>query len=177
MPTTIKRVLLWGSAALLLVLLIFFLIPKNNGSFSLECLRARIAVSRFLKAVRQGDAERAFRYVDCVSENGEPLDPDLCRAAWIARVTDLREGTAQTYLDDYSDLRVTKKDGVMTVTVRFSVRRQGFEDKFYAAGSTLTVTQRDGWKIRAVSSEPTATQTDWERALSGVFTPEELSEP
>lgn len=161
----------------LTVTAVVFFIPRDNTSFSLECFRLRSAVSGFLKDVENERYDDAFETVYCTSaEDGRVLEAtDACREAWTERVSALRNGTDGTYLKDFSDLSVRKENGEFIVTVTLSVIRQGYNDPFYADGSTFTVVYQDGWKISSLSGYETELQTDLEKALSGRFTSDELA--
>ncbi|MBQ1273118.1 MAG: hypothetical protein IIY12_06460 [Clostridia bacterium] len=158
--------ILFGVAGGLLVGLIaatvVFFVPRDNATFSFECFRLRFAVSDFLKDVKADRLDDAFDRID--ADSSEDL-----RAVWTARVSELKN-KENTYLSDFSDLKVVKKDGEFIVTVTLSVVRQGYNDPFYANGSVITVTDESGsWKISSISEYEYAMQTPFEQALSGVF--------
>ena len=162
-------------AAALAVTAVIFFIPRDNTSFSWECFRLRLAVSGFLKDVegeRYGDAVDSLY---CTSlEDGLPTEADdACRKAWVERVSALKK--ANTYLEDFSKLKVRKENGEFTVTVTLKVLRDGVNDPFYAKGTTVSVVEKDGWKISGISEYSYDLQTDLERALSGAFSAEERS--
>ncbi len=174
--------ILFSVALLLLVALIggtvVFFIPRDNTSFSFECFRVRLAVSGFLKDLEKGRYDKAVDFVYFVSsEDGSAVASDeTVRSAWVERVSSLKQGTANTYLDGYENLSVRKENGKILVTVFLSVQRQGTKDPFYNDGNSVSVIYQDGWKISSVSDYSFALQTDFERAVSGVVTALERGE-
>ncbi len=179
MNKTVKLLIL-GIAAVLAVALIvtavIFFIPRDNTSFSWECFSLKMKVSGFLKDVQKERYDDAFDMISCYTdEEGASLSPEVCRALWVKRVSDLKTGPEGTYLDGYSKLKVVKENGRFHVSVVLSVTRQGYNDPFYAKGSPVVLTESDGqWKIVSVSSYGEDLQTNLEKALSGAFTAEEL---
>lgn len=162
-----------GAAALLTVALlvtgVVFFIPRDNTSFSSECFSVRMAVSGFLKDIAAERYDRAFESLYCTDADGNPVDSSSAlRQAWIERISDLKKED-NTYLLRYSDLSVRKQDGKMIVTVKLSVLRDGYADAFYNHGNVITVVYSDGWRISSVSDEIPSLQTEFERAVSGVF--------
>ena len=180
MKKNLKLILIAVSSTLAVIFAVtavVFFIPRDNTSFSFECFRLRWAVSGFLKDVISEDYEDAFDRVYCTAEDGFPADSgeDL-RKIWVSRVSSLRSGTDNTYIEDYSGLKVRKENGTFTVTVTLKVIRQGMNDPFYAKGSVLTVVYDDGWKISSVSEYTPDLQTPLEKALSGRFSAEESAD-
>lgn len=168
MKRFLKPILL-GVGGLLLIGLIaaivVFFVPRDNATFSFECFRLRYEVSAFLKDVKADRWGDAFDRID--ADSSEDL-----RAVWTARVSELKN-KENTYLSDFSDLKVVKKDGEFIVTVTLSVVRQGYNDPFYANGSVITVVNDNGtWKISSVSEYEFSMQTPLEQALSSVFAEE-----
>ena len=167
------------SFALLLALLvtgIVFFIPRDNTSFSYECFRLRFAVSGFLGDVIDGDFSEAAQSVYFVSaEDGTPIPTtDALCAAWAKRMTALKDGIRNIYLADYTDLIVRKENGVLSATVTLDVMLQGQTDTFSKAPYTLTVVEtEEGWKIAALTEQELL--TDFEKAISGVISAEELA--
>ncbi len=166
--------ILFGAAGLLivgiLVTAVVFFLPRDNTSFSYECFRLRYAVSDFLKDVKSQRLEDAFDRVYPQSESGACLEKtEELRNLWVGRVSDLKQ-KENTYLADFSDLKVTKKNGEFTVTVTLSVIRQGYNDPFYATGNVILVVDKNGtWNVAGISGEDVSLQTPFEQALSGVF--------
>lgn len=156
-------------AVILAVVAVIFFIPRDNTSFSFECFRLRAEVADFLKDVEKGRYDDAFDRIACRDAGGRPVEStDELRKAWTDRVAALKDGD-NTYLKDHSALKVRKENGEFTVTVTLSAMRQGYNDPFYAKGTTLTVVNEDGWKIVSVSEYEPALQTPLEQALSGYF--------
>ncbi len=180
MKRSLKPILIFVGTLFVLALIVaavIFFIPRDNTSFSFECFRLRLVVSDFLKDVKCQRLDDAFDRIYCTSpEDGTPIEGnENCRQVWIDRVSALRIED-NTYLENYSDLKVRKSNGEFVVTVKLSVLRQGYNDLFYANENVLRVVYDKGWKIASLSEYDLSLQTDLEKALSGSFTPEELAE-
>lgn len=172
MKLSLKPILIAVAALLVIVLAVtavIFFIPRDNTSFSFECFRLRAEVADFLKDVEKERYDDAFARIACRDAGGRPVEAsgDL-QKIWVDRVSALRTAD-NTYLKDHSSLKVRKENGEFTVTVTLTVLRQGYNDPFYAKGTTLTVVNEDGWKIVSVSEYEPALQTPLEKALSGYF--------
>ncbi len=180
MKKSVKIPLISGVALVavaLIVTAVIFFIPRDNTSFSWECFQLRMAVSGFLNDVEKERYDDAFSAIWCFAEEDGAHLPSAegLQKAWTKRVSDLKTGTAGTYLADHSKLKVWKEEGEFYVSVQFSVTRQGYNDPFYANGSPILVEQEDGrWKIVSVSSYGMDLQTDLEKALSGAFSAQEV---
>ena len=178
MKRFLKPLLISVGGALILALIVtsvIFFIPRDNTSFSFECYRLRLAVSGFLKDLEKQRYDEAFDRIYPISEDGTPLEcSERLKEIWVERVSELETST-NTYLKDFSNLKVVKRNGEFIVTVTLSVIREGYNDPFYAGGSELSVIYDDGWKISSVTKEKEELQTPFEKALSGRFVSEELN--
>lgn len=168
------RCLIGAGVVVLLAALLFF-IPRKNAWFSLDCFRARAAVSSYLKDIKAENFVEASKSVYFTSEDGTPLpSDDANRQAWISRITELRRGISQNYLLDYSKLSVVKVKGEMKVKVVLDITAQGGVDKVSDAEAVFFLVKDGGdWKISSVSEYEYKKKSQYERALSGILPSEE----
>ena len=126
----ILRVL--GAAVLLAVAVtaVIYFVPKKNGVFGFEQTKTYFEVRGFLKDVIAEDLDSAVEKVWFFDneenwENGTELSAEEAQNVWKKRVAAQKNGEYANYIEDFSDLKVYKKDGVFYASVKLHTRERG----------------------------------------------------
>ena len=148
----ILRVL--GAVVLLAVAVtaVVYFVPKKNGGFGFEQTKTYFEVRGFLKDIIAEDLDSAVENI-WFFDNEENLENG----------TELSEEEAQNanYIEDFSDLKVYKRDGVFYASVKLHTRERGV-----ASYRTTTLRFANG-KIYTVADYSTEQLNPLEKALSG----------
>ena len=162
----ILRVL--GAAVLLAVAVtaVIYFVPKKNGVFGFEQTKTYFEVRGFLKDVIAEDLDSAVEKVWFFDneenwENGTELSAEEAQNVWKKRVAAQKNGEYANYIEDFSDLKVYKKDGVFYASVKLHTRERGV-----ASYRTTTLRFANG-KIYTVADYSTEQLNPLEKALSG----------
>lgn len=162
----ILRVL--GAVVLLAVAVtaVVYFVPKKNGGFGFEQTKTYFEVRGFLKDIIAEDLDSAVENIWFFDneenlENGTELSEEEAQNVWKKRVAAQKNGEYANYIEDFSDLKVYKKDGVFYASVKLHTRERGV-----ASYRTATLRFANG-KIYTVADYSTEQLNPLEKALSG----------
>ena len=157
-----------GAVVLLAVAVtaIIYFVPKKNGRFGFEQTKTYFEVRGFLKDIISDDLDAAVENVwffdsEDSLESGTELSEEEARRVWKNRVAAQKNGEYANYIEDFSDLKVYKKDGVFYASVKLHLRERGV-----AAYRTTTLRFENG-KIYTVADYSVEQLNSLEKALSG----------
>lgn len=164
-----KTVLRVFCAAVLLavaVTAVVFFVPKKNGAFGFEQTKTFFEVRAFLKDIASDDLDSAVEKVWFFDsgesvESGTELSEDEAKKIWKDRVSGQKSGEYANYIEDYSDLKVYKKDGEIYASVKLHLRERG------VTAYRTTVMRFENGKIYSVADYPVDRLNTLETALSG----------
>lgn len=157
-----------GAVVLLAVAVtaVIYFVPKKNGGFGFEQTKTYFEVRGFLKDVIAEDLDSAVENIWFFDneenlENGTELSEEDAQNVWKKRVAAQKNGEYANYIEDFSDLKVYKKDGVFYASVKLHTRERGV-----ASYRTTTLRFANG-KIYTVADYSTEQLNPLEKALSG----------
>lgn len=157
-----------GAVVLLAVAVtaVIYFVPKKNGVFGFEQTKTYFEVRGFLKDVIAEDLDSAVKKVWFFDseenlENGTALSAEDAQNVWKKRVAAQKNGEYANYIEDFSDLKVYKKNGVFYADVKLHTRERG------VASYRTTIMRFESGKLYTVADYPVGKLNPLEKALSG----------